>query len=136
MNVLAGQKPKCFFCQPTITFDQVYNQEFLRQSRFLEIRPFRETFQLFQQTKVLMGKKIFFFFSFLKRHLPIDLRNLEIFPDKQDPSFEFPETSRGFSLLPGSLHLLIYFKIFRSRSKKCSWSFQNIWLLFWMENEI
>ena len=53
-----------------------------------------------------------FFFSFLKRHLPIDLRNLEIFFDKQGLSFQFPKTSRGgFSLLPGSLHLLIYFKI-------------------------
>ena len=38
VNVLDGSKLKSFVCQPTMVVDQACNQEFLGQSRFLEIR--------------------------------------------------------------------------------------------------
>ena len=40
--------------------------------------------------------------AFLMRNLPIDTRNLGIFPNKQGHSFQFPKKSRGgLPLLPG-----------------------------------
>ena len=52
------------------------------------------------------------------RNLYVDSRNLGIFPKKQGHSFQFPKKKRGvLPLLPDSLRLLTYFKIFLSPSK-------------------
>ena len=59
------------------------------------------------------------------------------FPNKQGHSFQFQKKSKkDLSLLPVSLHQLKCFQIFIFPFKKCAWSFQNIWLLLWMEGEI
>ena len=102
MNVLAGPKSKLFLCQPTMVVDQACNQ-FSGQSRLLKIMPLRETFQLQQTNKNLMGKNLGFFHlgttktAFFIRNLPIDARNLGIFPNKQDHSKKrAEETSPSF----------------------------------------
>ena len=104
--------------------DQACNQEFSGWSRFLEIRPLQETFQLQQTNKRPHWEKFKFFqlgtpkTTFLVRNLLKDSRNLGIFPNEQGHSFQFPKKSRGgLCLLPGSVRLLTYFKIFMSPSK-------------------
>ena len=133
---------KSFLCQPTMVIDQALTQDFLKIEEVFKHMPLREAFQL-QHTNRRHGEKYRFFHldtvktSFLMRNLPIDSRNLGIFPNRKDYSLQFPKKSwRGFPLLPGSLRLLTYFKIFLSPSKKWPWSFQNIWILFWIEGEI
>ena len=94
-------------CHPTMVVDQACNR-FSRQSRLREIRLFRETFQLQQTNKRPHGKKIWVFFigspktAFLMKNLPMDTRNLGIYPNKQGHSFQFPKRSRGvLPFLPG-----------------------------------
>ena len=71
-----------------------------------------------------MGKIGFFHLgtpetAFLVRNLPIDPCNLGIFHNKPGYPFQFPKKNRGgLPLLPGSLPLLTYFKLFMFRSEK------------------
>ena len=146
MRVWNHWKSECpkfsFVSQPWWSTRRV-PRSFSGQRRFLELWPLWETFQLQQTNKRPYGKKLGFFHlgtpkpAFLMRNLPIDLRSLDIFNNKQGHSFQFPKKSiGGLPLLPSSLHLFTYFKVSMSPSKKFPWSFQNIWLLFCMEGEI
>ena len=63
------------------------------------------------------------------KNITIDYHNLGIFPKKQGHSLQFPEKSRGdHPLLPGTLRLVTYFKIFMSPKK--------VSRIYWMEGEI
>ena len=136
VNVLAGPKPKRFVCQLTIVVDQVCNQHFFKKEqisrnllcleKMLE-KPLRETYQLQQTNKRSHVERHRFFHlatpktAFLMRNLPIDPRNLGIFPNKQDHSLQFPKRNGGGLLLfPCSLRMLIQFQIFMCPSIKCS----------------
>ena len=114
---------KSFFCQQTIVVDQVCNQEFFMTEEVsrnkVTLRDisadisshYEEKFGLFH-----LGTPAT---AFLVRNLPIDPCNLRIFHNEQGRSVQFPKNSRGgVTLLPSSLPLLTYFKVFMSPSKK------------------
>ena len=134
--------------QPTMVVDKACNQ-FLRQSRLLEIRPLQQTFQLQQVNKRPYGEKRRGVFhlgtprtAFLLTNLPIDARNLGIFPNKRVTHFNFQKESRGgLPLLPGQLaekdkfckwangslknskHML---RSSKNLSHSCTWEFSNL----------
>ena len=107
-------------CQPAMVADQACNQ-LSGQSRLLEIRPLRETFQLQQINKRPYGIKNLGVFhlctpktSFLMRNLLMVTRNLGIYPNKQGHAFQFPIKSReGLPLLPGQ---------WAKKDKFCKWA--------------
>ena len=133
---------KSFLCQTTMVVDQACTLEFSRTEEVSRnyATP-RNISAATNKQKALWGKIWWFFHignpktAFLMKNLPIDPCNLGIFPNKQGHSFQFPKNSRG-APTPSPRRMLTYFKIFMSPSKKCPWSFQYIWLLLWMEDEI
>ena len=101
--------------------DQACNQEFFRTDDVIRNKATSRIISAStNKQKASWGKLLELFHlskktTFLMKNITIDYHNLGIFPKKQGHSLQFPEKSRGDRpLLPGTLRLVTYFKIFMS----------------------